>query len=120
MIYKQYEKPHQHFLWQVNPKGKNGSHKQWGIYTTCNRIAANLKKRKASTELQVTFPSDYKGGQFWLFYIEYSAKRKALNSFNNLLCDNSYDPAIFNADMDEYESLTMPHMVDNMEVRVSK
>lgn len=119
MIYIPNPKERQHYLWQVNPKGRNGSHKQWGIYTTCKQIAQNLKKRKASTELQVTFPSDYKGSQFWLFYVEYSAKRKALNSFNNLLRDNSYLPAVYNASMDEYESLTMPHMVDNMEVRVA-
>ena len=84
MIYKQYEKPHEHYLFQWERGSKN-----YGIYTTDVEIAKIIRRRNNTYEFDVIFPIGCGSRKFWLFSTNYATYQSARKSFNRLLTQHS-------------------------------
>ena len=101
MIYKQYEKPHEHYLFQWERGSKN-----YGIYTTDVEIAKIIRRRNNTYEFDVIFPIGCGSRKFWLFSTNYATYQSARKSFNRLLTQHSYRKLKYNSVNDEYESIS--------------
>jgi hypothetical protein len=97
---KQIEYEHYLFQW------KRGSI-NYGVFTTCPKIAKILRRRKDSIEFKdITFPLKFKGNRFWLFTLTYSTYQSARKSINRLLDKHSYSRLEYNRVNDEYQSIS--------------